>query len=149
MNGGLVVYIIGTILWFTQETGRSVPLFPLIYYGAGCIALVTGSIFAGPLFADGRKTLQLPAIWLCAFGGMIGGATVGNFCSLVLYKLPREIWLTLTLVAPLERAAFSLGAALIGTPLLAALPRIGISVGPGSGEPEPPEHPPVNNEPTE
>ena len=70
---------------------------------------------------------------------MIGGATVGNFCSLALYKLPREIWLTLTVVAPLERAAFSLGAMLIGAPLLAALPKIGVFPGPAAPEPEDPD----------
>ena len=138
VNGGVVVYALGTILWFTQETGRSAPLFPLVYYGAGFIALVIGSALAGPLLAGGKKGARFPAVWLCAFGGMIGGATVGNFASLALYKLPSEIWLTLTVVAPLERAAFSLGAMLIGVPLLVGLPKAGIFVGPGSGEaPEP------------
>jgi hypothetical protein len=136
VNGGLVVYITGAILWFTQEIGRSVPLFPLVYYGAGFIALVIGSAFAPALFARGTKVPLFPAVWLCAFGGMIGGATVGNFFSLVLYRLPREIWLTLTVVAPLERAVFSLGAALIGVPLLVGLPKTGVWVGPP--EPEAP-----------
>lgn len=134
VNGGIIVYILGTILWFTQETGRSVMLFPLVYYGAGFIALIIGSVFSGAMFASGKKGLLLSAVWLCAFGGMIGGATVGNFFSLILYKLPREVWLTLTVAAPLERAGFSLGAILIGVPLLVCLPKIGIFVGPGENE---------------
>jgi hypothetical protein len=138
VNGGVVVYITGGILWFTQEIGRAAPLFPLVYYGAGFIALAIGNIFAGPALAGGRKGPRFPAVWLCAFGGMIGGATVGNFFSLALYKLPREIWLTLTVVAPLERAVFSLGAMLIGVPLLAGLPRAGVFVGPRTPETEMP-----------
>ena len=130
INGGIIVYIIGTILWFTQETGRSAALFPIVCYGLGFAALITGSVFAPAMLAGKRKAPKFPALWLCAFGGMIGGATVGNFFSLVLYKLPRELWLTLTVVAPLERAGFSLGAMLIGAPLLAGLPKIGIFVGP-------------------
>jgi hypothetical protein len=61
---------------------------------------------------------------------MIGGASIGNFFSLVLYKLPRESWIYLTFAAPLERIIFSAGTALIGVPLLANLPKIGINAGP-------------------
>jgi hypothetical protein len=130
VNGGIIVYLIGTVLWFTQETGRSMPLFPLVCYGLGFAAFITGSIFAGKILAADKQTLKLPMLWLCAFGGMIGGATIGNFFSLVLYQLPRETWLYLTIAAPIERAVFSLGAALIGVPLLVGLPKIGIIIGP-------------------
>jgi len=126
VNGGIIVYLAGTLLWFSQETGRSLVLFPLVYYGAGFAALVIGSIFAGRILAGKRHTFKFLAVWLCAFGGMTGGATIGNFFSLVLYKLPRETWIYLTVAAPLERAVFSLGAALIGVPLLASLPKVGI-----------------------
>jgi hypothetical protein len=141
INGGVIVYIIGTILWFTQETGRSAALFPLVYYGLGFAALIIGSVFAPGALAGKKKSLKFPALWFCAFGGMIGGATVGNFFSLILYKLPRELWLTLTVAAPLERAVFSLGAMLIGVPLLAALPKIGVFVGPAVEEDPPLDEP--------
>jgi len=130
VNGGIIVYLVGTLLWFSQETGRGLLLFPLVYYGVGFTALVTGSIFAGRILAGNKHALKFLAVWLCAFGGMTGGAAIGNFFSLVLYKLPRETWIYLTIAAPIERAVFSLGAALIGVPLLAALPKVGIYVGP-------------------
>jgi hypothetical protein len=145
INGGIIVYIIGTILWFTQETGRSVPIFPLVYYGLGFAALIIGGLFAPAMLAGKRKALKFPALWLCAFGGMIGGATVGNFFSLVLYKLPRELWLVLMITAPLERVVFSLGAMLIGAPLLAGLPKTGIFVGPSVEEPDEPAAPEEEN----
>jgi hypothetical protein len=130
VNGGIIVYLLGTVLWFSQETGRSVPVFPLVYYGAGFVAFTVGTIFAGRVLAGKKEPLKFPILWLCAFGGMIGGAVIGNFFSLILYQMPRETWLYLTVAAPLERAVFSLGAALIGAPLLAGLPKIGIFVGP-------------------
>jgi hypothetical protein len=145
INGGIIVYIIGTILWFTQEMGRSVALFPLVYYGAGFIALLAGSFFAGKILSGPRKAPQFPILWLCAFGGMVGGATVGNFFSLILYKMPRETWLYLTVAAPVERAVFSLGAMLIGVPLLAGLPKIGVFVGPRSVEEDAPLEPPPDD----
>ena len=130
VNGGIIVYLIGAALWFSQETGRATVIFPLIYYSAGFAALIAGSIFAGRVLTGKNNALKLPILWLCAFGGMTGGATIGNFFSLVLYQLPRETWLYLTVAAPLERAVFSLGAALVAAPLLAGLPQAGIFVGP-------------------
>ena len=130
INGGIIVYIVGTILWFTQETGRSVIRLPLVFYGLGFIAMTAGIILAPRMFTKPGRLLKFPAIWLCSFGGLIGGATVGNFFSLVLYRLPEELWFALTIVQPIERAVFSLGAMLIGVPLLAGLNKIGIPVGP-------------------
>jgi uncharacterized membrane protein len=130
ISGGVVVYLIGTILWFTQEIGRSVFYFPLVYYGLGFSIMITTMFFVGKMFTSSSRLIKFPAIWLCAFGGLVGGATVGNFFSLVLYKQPVEIWAVLTAVAPIERAIFALGAMLIGVPLLEGLNKIGIPCGP-------------------
>ena len=131
-NGGLIVYIIGTILWFTQEIGRSIIRFPVIYYGLGFLAMTAGIIFAPKMFAGKSRILKFPAIWLCSFGGLIGGATIGNFFSLVLYKQPKEIWMILTVTAPIERAIFAAAAMLAGVPLLAGLKKLGITAGPAA-----------------
>lgn len=130
ISGGIIVYAIGSILWFTQEIGRNVFYFPLVYYGLGFLAMIFSVIFAPRMFASPRRPFKFPAIWLCAFSGLIGGASVGNFFSLVLYRQPGEIWTVLTVIAPIERAVFALGAALIGTPLLEGLNKIGINAGP-------------------
>ena len=132
--GGILVYVIGTVLWFTQEIGRSIFIYPLVYYGLGFISLIAGIILAPRFFFSSKRLLKFPAIWLCAFGGLIGGATVGNFFSLVLYKLPKEFWATLIIISPVERAVFATGAMLVGTPLLYGLNKIGIFVGPQSEE---------------
>jgi hypothetical protein len=131
ISGGLIVYALGTLLWFSQEAGRNLPLFPAIYYGLGFIAFLLGSIFSRSWLTGERKIFRFIALWLCAFGGLIGGAGIGNFFFLLLYQLPREVWQSLILISPLERAVFALGAAIIGGPLLAGLPKIGLFVGPG------------------
>jgi hypothetical protein len=130
INGGIIVYVIGSLLWFSQEIGRNTVVFPLVVYGLGFTALIAGCIFACKALAGKNAVLKFSVVWLCAFGGMIGGSAVGNFFTLILYRNPREFWLPLTAIAPLERSIFSVGTALIGVPLLAALPKIGISVGP-------------------
>jgi len=130
VNGGIIVYLIGTALWFSQEIGRETIVFPLVFYSAGFIALIAGSVFAGRVLTGKNHPFKIIMLWLCAFGGMAGGATIGNFFTLVLYRLPRETWLYLTVAAPLERAVFSLIAALVAAPLLAGLPKVGIFTGP-------------------
>jgi hypothetical protein len=129
INGGIIVYITGTILWFTQEIGRSVIRLPLFYYGLGFVIMIIAIIFARRMFESKNKWIKFPAVWLCAFSGLVGGATVGNFFSLVLYKQPKEIWALLTITSPIERAVFASAAMLVGTPLLSGLNKIGIFTG--------------------
>jgi hypothetical protein len=130
VNGGIVVYIAGTAFWFTQEKGRSVPLLPLVSYGLGFTAMITGIIFAGRIFTGKSRLLKFPIIWLCAFGGLTGGAAVGSFFFLVLYDLRVDILKALAFVQPVERAIFALGAMFIGVPLLEGLNKLGIAAGP-------------------
>jgi hypothetical protein len=132
INGGIIVYITGAILWFTQETGRSVIRLPLIYYGMGFVVMIITIIFSQRMFESKNRWIKFPAVWLCAFSGLIGGATVGNFFSLVLYKQPKEIWEILTITSPIERAIFASAAMLVGAPLLSGLNKIGIFTGPQS-----------------
>jgi len=132
INGGIIVYITGTILWLTQEIGRSVICLPLFFYGLGFVIMIIAIIFSRRMFESKNQWSKFPAIWLCAFSGLIGGAAVGNFFSLVLYKQPKEIWTILTFTAPIERAIFASAAMLVGGPLLSGLNKIGIFTGPQS-----------------
>jgi hypothetical protein len=150
INGGIIVYLVGTLLWFSQEIGRSFIWTPVIYYGAGFTALIIGCIFAGKVLSGENKLLnkllKIPVLWLCAFGGMIGGATIGNFFALVLYQTPKETWFGLLPVSLSERALFSIGTVLIGAPLIIGLRKIGLLVGPQQDEniplpPPPPQQP--------
>jgi hypothetical protein len=130
VNGGIIVYLVGTVLWFSQEIGRSLVIFPLVYYGLGFTAFFIASIFAGKVLTGKNSVLKIPLLWLCAFGGMIGGATIANFFTLVLIKTPREFWIPMVVFSPVERAVFSLGTALVAVLLLDGLPEVGIFVGP-------------------
>ena len=145
VSGGIIVYLVGVLLWFSQEVGRSIPLFPIVFYGAGFTAYLIGSLFAGRMLAGKNVALKIPALWLCSFSGLIGGSVIANFFSLTLLQIPRDVWLGLTVIAPIERVVFSVGAALIGASLLVGLPKIGIFVGPHfedyGTELEPPKEP--------
>ena len=128
--GGIVVYLIGTILWFTQEIGRNVIQIPLFFYGLGFIIMTLGIIFAGFFYNSKNKFLLFAAICLCSFGGLVGGASIGNYFSLVLFKQPKELWLIILYLAPIERAIFALASAIVGVSLITGLNKINIFVGP-------------------
>jgi len=130
INGGIIVYIIGTVLWFTQEIGRSAFFFPLVKYSLGFITLMIVIIFGRRMFVSKNSFWKFPFLWLSAFSGLIGGAIIGNFLSLLLYRHPKELWAALTIVAPIERSIFALGAMFVGVPLLIGLNKIGIFAGP-------------------
>jgi len=134
INGAIVVYLIGTILWFTQEIGRNVFLYPLVVYGLGFIGFIVSIIFAKKLFSSGKRIMEFLAVGLFAFSGLIGGASIGNFFALVLRKETEIQWMALTIAAPIERLIFAFGAAIVGVPLLMGLKKIGIITGPQKEE---------------
>ena len=134
INGAVVVYITGTILWFTQEIGRSIVIFPVVFYGLGLIVSMIGIVFAGRMLKGKNRLLKFAAVWICAFGGLIGGASIGNFFSLILYKQPKEIWMIIMVSAPIERIIFASAAMLVGVPLLAGLNKTGIFAGSQEGD---------------
>jgi len=142
-NGGIIIYLMGTLLWFSQEIGRSFIYLPIICYGAGFAALIAGCLFSGKILTGKNEFLKFPVMWFGAFGGMFGGATVGNFFTLIKTHLPKETWILLVPQSILERAIFSAGTVLIGVPLLMGLRKIGIFAGPQAEEesslPPPPE----------
>lgn len=129
-NGAIIIYFIGTILWFTQKIGRSIIWIPIVFYGLGFIAMIAGFLLIKKFYFSDKKILKLPAIWIASFSGIVGGAAIGNFFSLLLYEIPREVWVVLTIQSPIERALFAAIAMIIGVPLLEGLRKIGIPVGP-------------------
>jgi uncharacterized membrane protein len=133
-NGGILVYLIGTILWFTQKIGQTSFFIPVFIYGLGFTIMICGFIFSQKFFLSPSRLLKFLAVWICSFGGIIGGATAGNFFTLVLYEMPNEFWKVMVFVQPLERAIFATGAMLIGVPLLEGFKKIGISAGPQNNE---------------
>jgi uncharacterized membrane protein len=115
--------------WYAFPLGRSAWFQPLIW-SMGLIASLVGWFAARNWFSSESRTKLFVGILLAALSGTIVDHGLGSLWALALYQLPREMWLTALPLAPLERALFSLGAAIVGTPLLVGLPKIGVMVGP-------------------
>ncbi|MEW6622070.1 MAG: ECF transporter S component [Bacillota bacterium] len=127
---GVGIIAVGTVLWFTTEIGRQAPIFPTVFYSLGVIMAVLGGIFGARWLLKSNIILKGVGIWLASFAGFVAAASIANFLGIIIIQIPAEVWKFLAWVAPWERTIFALGAAVIGVPLLIALPKIGIFVGP-------------------
>ncbi|MEI7884191.1 MAG: ECF transporter S component [Clostridia bacterium] len=125
---------IGTVLWFSTATGRAVPLFAIVFYGAGLLVTVVGGMFAKKWLLGKNIALKTVAVWICSFAGLVGAASIANYFALTMFQTPAEVWTVLTVMSPIERTIFAVGSAIVGVPLLVGLPKIGIFVGPQTVE---------------
>jgi hypothetical protein len=69
-------------------------------------------------------------IFVTALAGIMVDHSLGNLIALNVFALPKEVWLAVLPIAPVERLLFALGAAIIGVPLMVGLPKVGITIGP-------------------
>ncbi|MGD9002001.1 MAG: ECF transporter S component [Anaerolineae bacterium] len=131
----LAVIVVLSLVWFVFPLGRSVWFTPLIWtlgIGASLVGWFAGSNW---LSSDNRAKL-FAGVFLAAMCGTIVDHSFGSLWALIMFKLPREIWLAVLPLAPVERTLFSLGSAIVGTPLMIGLPQIGVMVGPKMHEEE-------------
>ena len=121
--------------WLIFPLGRAA-WFETLIWSMGVIACLIGWFIASDWIGSDERTKIFGGTLLAAMAGTIVDHGFGSLWALVMFQLPREIWLTVLPLAPIERALFSLGAAIIGTPLLIGLPKIGVAVGPMTYEVE-------------
>lgn len=131
------VIVLGWVLWYTTAIGREAAVFPFIYYTLGLIAVFVGSIWGSAWVTSQRTALAGIGIWLCSFAGFVGAAAIGNYLGILLVRIPATVWKLLVLVSPVERAIFSLGAAVVGVALIQGMQKLGIPVGPRQGDRDP------------
>ncbi|MBS3970421.1 MAG: hypothetical protein KGZ94_09940 [Clostridia bacterium] len=125
----LGIIIIGTLIWLTHPIPRQVPVFLLVYL-SGMIMAPIGGIIGLKLFNNPKTVIKTAGLFLMAYPCYIAGSTVANYITILMFDLPVDLWRFLTWMIPFERTVFSIGAAIIGVPLIVALPKIGIFVGP-------------------
>jgi uncharacterized membrane protein len=126
---GLLVVFTG--LWLSTSIGRQAIIFPAVFYSLGAVTIILGGMFAKKWLLGSNPALRGAAIWLSAFSGFVLAAGYANFVGgILMLQLPAQVWAGLAFISPIERAVFSLGAAIIGVPLLVGLPKIGVFVGP-------------------
>ncbi len=126
-----------TLVWFIIPSGRAAYLYGIVVYGLGLLMAPIGGIFGTKLFSNSNVAKKMVGLFLIVFPCYIAGSITGNIPTLFMYDIPAELWNTFLIwVTPFERTLFSLGATIIGVPLLIGLPKISIYVGPEYDAPE-------------
>lgn len=126
----LIIFVLGAV-WYLIPGGRGAWATPLLYF-LGFIFILLGWLMGrkeDPLLSKNRAKMAF-GIFCASVAGIVVTQAMGNLWALIFFKLPPAIWFTVLAIAPVERVLFSLGAMIIGTPLLIGLPKIGIPVGP-------------------
>ena len=124
----LLFTLLFSAAWYLVPLGRDAWFQPAIWL-LGVAACLVGWFVASDWIGSDNRTKIFVGVFLAALAGTIVDHAFGSLWALIQFQLPPEVWLTVLPLAPVERILFSLGAAIIGTPLLIGLPKIGLPVG--------------------
>ena len=124
----LAITVFFSIVWYLIPLGRGAWFQPAIWL-MGILACLIGWFVANDWIGSDNRGKMFVGVFLAAMAGTIVDHAFGSTWALIQFQLPAEIWLGALALAPIERTLFSLGAAIIGTPLLIGLPKIGLPVG--------------------
>lgn len=122
---GVVIFF--TLAWYLFPLGREVWFVPS-YYVPGVIASFLLALWP-TWVGDARRSRMFVGVFLCSLASVTVNSAFGNLWALIMFQLPKEIWAAVLIIAPLQRILFALGSAIVGTPLLIGLPKIGVVVG--------------------
>jgi hypothetical protein len=109
--------------WYLFETGRTVPLYPMIQYVGFAIILVFRGKISEMIKSEDRKTVTL-GVLLCSFPSTVTGHMLGGLIYIVLLNPAASIFVGILPIAIIERVAISIGATLFGTSLILAVRKI-------------------------
>ena len=118
--GVLGVLILG---WYVFETGRAVPIYPLLQFvGLAMILLFRDKI--GKLIKSEDRAQITKGVLLCSFPSTITGHMLGGLIYLVLLDPAPALFMGILPIAALERIGITIGATIFGTSLLIAVRRV-------------------------
>ena len=109
--------------WYLFETGRTVPLYPMIQYAGLAIILIFRDRISEMIKSEDRKTVTL-GVLLCSFPSTVTGHMLGGLIYIVLLNPAASIFVGILPIAIIERVAISIGATFFGTSLILAVRKI-------------------------
>ncbi len=121
--------------WYAFPLGRAAWFMPPVYL-LGVVAAVLGAIWGSRWLTDESRARMFAGIFMASLAGIVASQAMGNLFWLILFGPPPAQVAALTLQGPIERIIFAVAAAIVGVPLLTALPRVGVLVGPALYEGE-------------
>ncbi|MBT9132981.1 MAG: hypothetical protein DDT30_01488 [Dehalococcoidia bacterium] len=116
-------------IWYLFPLGRAAWFFPFIGL-LGSLAIAVGWLWGSNWLTSETKTKMFAGVFVTALTGIMVDHSLGSLLALHMFALPKEVFLVVLPIAPVERLLFALGAAIIGVPLIVGLSKVGIIVGP-------------------
>ena len=124
----LLLTLLFAAAWYLVPLGRGAWFQPAVWL-LGIVACLIGWFVASDWIGSDSRIKMFIGVFLAAMAGTMVDHAFGSLWALLQFQLPPEVWLAVLPLAPMERTLFALGAAVIGTPLLIGLPKIGLPVG--------------------
>lgn len=109
--------------WYMFETGRTVPLYPMIQFVGLAIILIFRGRISEMIKSEDRNTVTL-GVLLCSFPSTVTGHMLGGLIYIVLLDPAASIFVGILPIAIIERVAITIGATLFGTSLVLAVRKI-------------------------
>jgi len=132
----LIIYAVGLAVWFSQEIGRKAWFFAATMFGLGLLM----TCIMGPIIqkwnwiASKNPLLKAISLYCTCLAGLLTQGTFAGIFQIMLFKMPVITYKVLMWTAPMERITLAVASTIIGIPLLYALPKLHIYVGPGAQE---------------
>jgi hypothetical protein len=109
--------------WYVFETGRAVPLYPLLQFaGLAMILLFRDKI--GKMIKSEDRAEVIKGVLLCSFPATITGHMLGGLLYIVLLNPASSLFVGILPISTLERVGITIGATLFGTSLIFAVRKI-------------------------
>lgn len=109
--------------WYVFETGRAVPLYPVIQFVGLAIILVFRDRISEMINSEDRRTLTI-GVLLCSFPSTVTGHMLGGLIYIFLLNPAASIFMGILPIAIIERVGISIGATLFGASLVLAVRKI-------------------------
>lgn len=125
---------LGIAIFYLFPVGRVAWIKGVTFGVAGLITCLVGGIFAKKYITSKNAVLKFISLWTCCTGALLTTCMFADNANIIISSPPAITMKMMAFISPGERFTFGLGSAIIGTPLLYGLPKIGIMVGPRSPE---------------
>ncbi len=133
---GYFLNFLGIAIFYCFPVGRVAWIKGVTFGVSGIITCLIGGIFAKKFITHKNFILKWISVFLCSTGGLLTSCMFADIASLIIFHTPAISMKLMAFISPGERFTFGAAAAVVGIPLLMALPKIGIRVGPQVAEEE-------------
>jgi len=120
---GAAVLSATVIGWYSTDTGRLAPYYPILHMTGLAVILIFRSRLQAFVNSSRRSTLTL-GVGLCSLPSTLAGHMLGNLIFIAFFNPPPLFFMSLLPVSAAERMAITLASTLVGAPLILVVSKV-------------------------